>query len=259
MPAVPGVGGSGWTRWRDGRRALPPQCGAAHRHHRRRQRGVHLCVHRLVDKLGRRFLFLEGGLQMLTGLVATGSILAVEFKTYSTADLPSGVAVGLLVSWGGRRGGRGRGAGMQGSRPLALHLLACRGLLSMPEQCCRFPWDLKESHACGAIAPPACPQPRKVPAALPALPPADCHLHVRLCFAWSWGPVGWLASGARGRVNSYMMVKQCSRAPGGSRHTRPAAQRSPAPARPQVPSEIQTLETRLAGMAGAVSVSFLFW
>ena len=50
-----------------------------------------------VDKFGRRFLFLEGGIQMIAGLVTTGAILAVEFKSYTASTLPSGVAVGLLV------------------------------------------------------------------------------------------------------------------------------------------------------------------
>lgn len=34
---------------------------------------------------------------MIAGLVTTGAILAVEFKSYTASTLPSGVAVGLLV------------------------------------------------------------------------------------------------------------------------------------------------------------------
>ena len=50
-----------------------------------------------VDKFGRRGLFLEGGVQMFIGQVVTGAVLAVEFQTYSTSDLPKGVAIGLLI------------------------------------------------------------------------------------------------------------------------------------------------------------------
>jgi hypothetical protein len=50
-----------------------------------------------VDKFGRRFLFLEGGIQMVAGLITTGAVLAVEFKSYTASDLPSGVAIGLLI------------------------------------------------------------------------------------------------------------------------------------------------------------------
>ncbi len=50
-----------------------------------------------VDKFGRRFLFLEGGIQMMAGLITTGAVLAVEFKSYTASSLPSGVAVGLLI------------------------------------------------------------------------------------------------------------------------------------------------------------------
>jgi hypothetical protein len=56
-----------------------------------------------VDKFGRRFLFLEGGVQMFAGLVTTGAVLRAEFTKYTTADLPKNVAIGLLVvvsDWG---------------------------------------------------------------------------------------------------------------------------------------------------------------
>lgn len=94
-----------------------------------------------VDKYGRKFLFIEGGIQMAAAQIVTGVVLAVEFGTYTTADLPKRVAVGTLVV------------------------------------------------ICVFVA----------------------------GFAWSWGPLGWL-----------------------------------------VPSEIQTLETRAAGMSAAVLVNFLF-
>ena len=94
-----------------------------------------------VDRFGRRFLFIEGGIQMFVGLVTTGAVLGAEFQTYAADDLPKAVAIGTLVV------------------------------------------------ICVYVA----------------------------AFAWSWGPLGWL-----------------------------------------VPSEIQTLETRPAGMSAAVSVNFLF-
>ncbi|KAI7839232.1 hypothetical protein COHA_006930, partial [Chlorella ohadii] len=94
-----------------------------------------------VDKFGRRFLFLEGGIQMMAGLITTGAVLAVEFKSYTASSLPSGVAVGLLIV-------------------ICVYVSA---------------------------------------------------------FAWSWGPLGWL-----------------------------------------VPSEVQSLETRPAGMCSAVFINFLF-
>jgi hypothetical protein len=50
-----------------------------------------------VDRFGRRPLFIEGGVQMIVGLFATGGILAVEFKSHTAADLPTNVAIGLLV------------------------------------------------------------------------------------------------------------------------------------------------------------------
>lgn len=50
-----------------------------------------------VDRFGRRPLFIEGGVQMIVGLFATGGILAVEFKSHSADDLPTNVAIGLLV------------------------------------------------------------------------------------------------------------------------------------------------------------------
>ena len=49
-----------------------------------------------VDRLGRRFLFLEGGIQMIVSLTTTGILIAVEFSKYS-GDLPSSVAIGILI------------------------------------------------------------------------------------------------------------------------------------------------------------------
>ncbi|KAL4857034.1 H(+)/hexose cotransporter 2 [Chlorella vulgaris] len=93
-----------------------------------------------VDKFGRRFLFIEGGIQMAVAQIITGVVLAVEFPKYNNV-LPSNVAIGVLIV------------------------------------------------ICVFVA----------------------------GFAWSWGPLGWL-----------------------------------------VPSEIQTLETRAAGMSAAVTINFLF-
>ena len=118
---------------------------------------------------------------MLVGLVTTGVVLAVEFSTYSTADLPKDVAIGLLIvicvyvsafAW---QAACGRAA-----------LRAAAGLR-------------RRAHL------PRCAVRTAAPTPLPCPP---CR---------SWGPLGWL-----------------------------------------VPSEIQTLETRPAGMACAVSVNFLF-
>ena len=50
-----------------------------------------------VDRLGRRALFLEGGTQMVLAQVITAVVLAVEFGKYTTADLPSNVAIGVLI------------------------------------------------------------------------------------------------------------------------------------------------------------------
>jgi len=94
-----------------------------------------------VDKLGRRFLFIEGGLQMIVSMSITAAVLGTEFGKYTSGVLPSNVAIGVLVV------------------------------------------------ICVFVA----------------------------GFAWSWGPLGWL-----------------------------------------VPSEIQTMETRAAGMSIAVTVNFLF-
>ncbi|PRW33672.1 H(+) hexose cotransporter 2 [Chlorella sorokiniana] len=93
-----------------------------------------------VDKFGRRFLFLEGGIQMAAAQIVTGVVLGVEFGKHNNT-LPNNVAVGVLIV------------------------------------------------ICVFVA----------------------------GFAWSWGPLGWL-----------------------------------------VPSEIQTLETRAAGMSAAVVINFLF-
>jgi len=93
-----------------------------------------------VDRLGRIFWFIEGGLQMLVSMIVTAVVLAVEFSKYTDGVLPTGTAIGVLVV------------------------------------------------ICVFVA----------------------------AFAWSWGPLGWL-----------------------------------------VPSEIQTLETRAAGMSSAVFINFL--
>jgi hypothetical protein len=82
-----------------------------------------------------------GGIQMFIAMVITAVVLGVEFTTYNTSNLPSSVAIGVLV--------------------------------------------VIIVFVCG--------------------------------FAWSWGPLGWL-----------------------------------------VPSEIQSLETRAAGMATCVIINFLF-
>ena len=52
-----------------------------------------------VDRFGRRGLFLEGGVQMILGQVVAGIMLAVEFngQGLTAAELPTGVAIGLLV------------------------------------------------------------------------------------------------------------------------------------------------------------------
>jgi len=94
-----------------------------------------------VDKLGRRTLLLEGGIQMFVSMVVTSVILGVEFSQYDASDLPAEVAIGVLV----------------------VIIVFVTG------------------------------------------------------FAWSWGPLGWL-----------------------------------------VPSEIQSLETRAAGMATCVMINFFF-
>lgn len=93
------------------------------------------------DKLGRRFLFIEGGIQMITTLGITAAVLGIEFGKYTNGKLPDDVAIGVCVV------------------------------------------------ICVFVA----------------------------GFAWSWGPLGWL-----------------------------------------VPSEIQTLETRAAGMSAAVTINFAF-
>lgn len=93
-----------------------------------------------VDRLGRIFWFIEGGIQMLVSMIVTAVVLAVEFSKYTDGVLPSSTAIGVLVV------------------------------------------------ICVFVA----------------------------AFAWSWGPLGWL-----------------------------------------VPSEIQTLETRAAGMSSAVAINFL--
>ncbi|KAL4422990.1 hypothetical protein ABPG77_005470 [Micractinium sp. CCAP 211/92] len=93
-----------------------------------------------VDKFGRKFLFIEGGIQMIAAQITTGVVLAIEFPKYNNV-LPTHVSIGVLIV------------------------------------------------ICVFVA----------------------------GFAWSWGPLGWL-----------------------------------------VPSEIQTLEPRAAGMSVAVTINFLF-
>ncbi|PSC74048.1 H(+) hexose cotransporter 2 isoform B [Micractinium conductrix] len=51
----------------------------------------------LVDRAGRRALFLEGGVQMLVAQVAVGILLGVSFSQYNTTNLPSGIVYGALV------------------------------------------------------------------------------------------------------------------------------------------------------------------
>ena len=50
-----------------------------------------------VDRLGRRFWFIEGGIQMGTSMIVTAVVLAVEFNKYPSGVLPSSVAIGVLV------------------------------------------------------------------------------------------------------------------------------------------------------------------
>ena len=50
-----------------------------------------------VDKLGRRKLFIEGGIQMVISMSITAIVLGVEFSKYDTSNLPEGVAIGVLV------------------------------------------------------------------------------------------------------------------------------------------------------------------
>ena len=50
-----------------------------------------------ADKVGRKMLLIEGGVQMILAMVITSVVLGVEFGTYNTGDLPSSVAVGVLV------------------------------------------------------------------------------------------------------------------------------------------------------------------
>eukprot|EP00898_Chlorokybus_atmophyticus_P004016 jgi/Chlat1/4615/Chrsp293S04361 len=51
-----------------------------------------------VDRLGRKILFLEGGIQMSLALIATAIILGIEFSGEAgTPNLPTGIAVLVLV------------------------------------------------------------------------------------------------------------------------------------------------------------------
>jgi MFS transporter, SP family, sugar:H+ symporter len=50
-----------------------------------------------VDKAGRRALYLAGGVQMSVSLIVVGAVLGVEFGKYTAADLPSSVAIAVLV------------------------------------------------------------------------------------------------------------------------------------------------------------------
>ena len=50
-----------------------------------------------VDRLGRRFWFIEGGLQMGISMIVTAVVLGVEFSKYPDGILPSSTAIGVLV------------------------------------------------------------------------------------------------------------------------------------------------------------------
>ncbi|KFM25669.1 H(+)/hexose cotransporter 2 [Auxenochlorella protothecoides] len=50
-----------------------------------------------VDRLGRRFWFLEGGVQMFLAQIVTGVVLAVQFGKYEDGDLPTATAIGVLI------------------------------------------------------------------------------------------------------------------------------------------------------------------
>jgi sugar porter (SP) family MFS transporter len=50
-----------------------------------------------VDRLGRRFWFIEGGIQMGISMIVTAVVLAVEFSKYPSGVLPSSTAIGVLV------------------------------------------------------------------------------------------------------------------------------------------------------------------
>ena len=104
-----------------------------------------------------------------------------------------------------------------------------------------------------------------VPLRLPPAPPADNNVLpsnvdigvlIVICvfvagFAWSWGPLGWLVSGGSGVQWRGEGGVGCSvRAVQASFHTRKNLSLAG-----QVPSEIQTLETRAAGMSVAVTVN----
>jgi hypothetical protein len=51
----------------------------------------------LVDRAGRRKLFLEGGMQMLIAQIAVGILLGVSFSTYNTSNLPDSITIVTLV------------------------------------------------------------------------------------------------------------------------------------------------------------------
>jgi hypothetical protein len=91
-------------------------------------------------------------------------------------------------------------------------------------------------------------------------------------FAWSWGPLGWLVRAAAACRLAHAHVPAMGCACTGvcalrlqaallpSAPVFPSSPVLPSPRRypPQVPSEIQTLETRAAGMSAAVVINFLF-
>ena len=51
----------------------------------------------VVDRLGRRPLFLQGGAQMFTAQVAVGILLGVAFGQYNTQTLPNSITIIALV------------------------------------------------------------------------------------------------------------------------------------------------------------------
>lgn len=51
----------------------------------------------ISDKLGRRSLLIEGGVQMGVCMLIIAIVLGIEFDTYTGATLPSGAAIGILV------------------------------------------------------------------------------------------------------------------------------------------------------------------
>ena len=181
----------------------------------------------------------------------TGVVLGVEFAKHDNT-LPNNVAIGVLVrrlpahclrqgsgpriiaaagsTWGWLRTGRGHAASFCG------HVRRSSGggvpARSLPTS--------EVSTPSSSIRPPNC------------IPCPQIVICVFVAgFAWSWGPLGWLVSGGSGVQWRGEGGVGCSvRAVQASFHTRKNLSLAG-----QVPSEIQTLETRAAGMSVAVTVN----